>query len=296
MNSWKDEAWLAQIEFRQSSCCDQASGRSADNYYDQGWSRAPSSLINRNLNPNPLQLVPPKYKKKLRMFLFWHKKSNLALRNCENVKTKAKWQCFMDRQMILFSFIVFILLLSSVSSLEKSYSKILVVFPGVGFSNHNRTKTVFRNLRRLKEQNIFDCLMFTHSKFSQDFLNEIGNKCEIQYFPEGSYALYMKSVVPFVVREAGYTHIFILLDDVELGDQLRYNINPYHLFNLDRLEYLLTAMEKNNLSVISPTVEGAALFSTSSDKPSHSKRPRRINLFSSFGYFVHVGIADCAAI
>jgi hypothetical protein len=130
--------------------------------------------------------------------------------------------------------------------------RVLVVIPGFGCDS-DRTKIVLNNLLILNHsrQSIeIDCLIFLSCEPYEHITQTLSQSCDLQIYEQGSYAQYLKAVVPIFVKQAGYTHILILLDDAQLS------------FNY-RLDYLTALMRRYSLSVISPAVINAVYPSTS---------------------------------
>jgi hypothetical protein len=136
---------------------------------------------------------------------------------------------------------------------EKSFiddSRILLVIPGVGFQEE-RTRIIFNNLKilQLSQGSQFSCLLFAYHIPPPYMRKEVELYCDIQLYMYVNFAHYLKAVVPSLVATSGYTHVMILLDDIQL---------PYTF----RLSDMMSIMTRNNLSVISPTIIGATYPAT----------------------------------
>eukprot|EP00602_Paraphysomonas_sp_CaronLab_P001445 CAMPEP_0185027618 /NCGR_PEP_ID=MMETSP1103-20130426/12880_1 /TAXON_ID=36769 /ORGANISM="Paraphysomonas bandaiensis, Strain Caron Lab Isolate" /LENGTH=294 /DNA_ID=CAMNT_0027561711 /DNA_START=66 /DNA_END=950 /DNA_ORIENTATION=- len=143
---------------------------------------------------------------------------------------------------------------SSISDISRS-DKVLLVIPGIGFHT-NRTETVLWNLDILRRSNVsYQCIAFAYKipPLKKTDLR-IRSSCHLHYYFNGNYASYMKAIVPSVLNSAGFTHVMVLLDDVELGRH----------FSLDTL---LDAMKRNSLAVATPAVTGAAVHSITPYEP-----------------------------
>lgn len=127
---------------------------------------------------------------------------------------------------------------------------ILLVFPGIGFQE-DRTRIVLNNLKilQLSKPPQLSCLIFAYHIPPIYFRKEVEDFCTIELYMYANFAYYMKSVVPSLLVTSGYTHVMILLDDIQL---------PYTF----RLGELMNVMIRNNLSVISPTIIGATYPAT----------------------------------
>jgi hypothetical protein len=131
-------------------------------------------------------------------------------------------------------------------------SHVLVVIPGFGCDN-DRTKIVLNNLLILNHSRPsiqIDCLIFLSCEPSELIARTLTQSCDLQTYEQGSYAQYLKAVVPIFIKQAGFTHVLILLDDAQLS------------FNY-RLDLLISLMKQYSLSVISPAVINAVYPSTS---------------------------------
>ena len=115
---------------------------------------------------------------------------------------------------------------SSISDISRS-DKVLLVIPGIGFHT-NRTETVLWNLDILRRSNVsYQCIAFAYKipPLKKTDLR-IRSSCHLHYYFNGNYASYMKAIVPSVLNSAGFTHVMVLLDDVELGRHFRYVYIP----------------------------------------------------------------------
>lgn len=126
--------------------------------------------------------------------------------------------------------------------------KLLIFFPGVGF-DEGRTELVMQNLKFIEASRSkgldISCLLSMYRKPSANILYRVEDICSVTYYPTGNYVAYLKTVEPRIVQFAGYTHIMILLDDVEL-EQSSFSFQT-----------ILRIMDTNGLMVASPRVEGA---------------------------------------
>lgn len=99
-------------------------------------------------------------------------------------------------------------------------------------NSQQRYQTVVSNLNYLSSSStsldnqttvILDCLIFiyqTAPTFSQEE-ETLQHFCDLEYFSHGNYAFYLKSVLPSFLVQSGYTHLFLLLDDVQLTQTFR---------------------------------------------------------------------------
>lgn len=128
--------------------------------------------------------------------------------------------------------------------------KILVLVPGFGF-HPQRTQILVESLKKVLSSGIdCFCMIFNYEDYvdkvqkgdspSHEYRDYINTTCELVDYHYGNYATYMKSVPVAFLRQSGYSHVFVLLDDVELD-----------IFDL---RDLLQIMTRNNLSMISPLV------------------------------------------
>lgn len=142
---------------------------------------------------------------------------------------------------IAVNLISLIILIFNVCKVISSENKVLLVIPGLG-NNENRTKITIQNLKQLEiiktktKQNEkqresskipLDCFIFVYKTMLKEYESLLKSVCELEYFYHGNYAYYMKSITPMFLKELGYTHVFILLDDVELSANFRYYLNIF---------------------------------------------------------------------
>jgi hypothetical protein len=137
-------------------------------------------------------------------------------------------------------------------SRAEAHSKVLVTIPGMGL-HVNRTKVVVSNIHDLYHRQAskmveIDCLIYAYKTLPKALEKRLA-PCSVVYLYHGNYAMYMKALVPQLIKEAGYTHVFVLLDDVRLTQS----------FNLSQI---LTIMSLNNLTIASPGVSKASMRST----------------------------------
>lgn len=136
----------------------------------------------------------------------------------------------------------------SASVVEKGYS-ILLIIPGFGFHNIQRAAMVYKNLQRIHTSNVsYMCIIFNYeqpyartTELSPEVRRGIHSHCSVQNYYYANYGDYLKSVPPALVHRAKFTHVFIVLDDVELKDT--FVLAPF-----------LDIMQRNNLSVATPAV------------------------------------------
>ena len=142
----------------------------------------------------------------------------------------------------------FFLFASSIFSLVAD--RVLVLVPGFGF-NPRRTDIVIRSLKNIISSDVpYFCVVFSYENnldkvnknrgTPQEHRNFIHETCEVIDYLYANYAAFMKSVPVIFLRQSGYSHVFVLLDDVEL-----------HSFDLKEI---LDIMTRNELSMISPLV------------------------------------------
>lgn len=133
------------------------------------------------------------------------------------------------------------------SNVNDSYTynvKLLLVFPGVGFQL-NRTKIILENIDIIKKSSVeIKCVMFYYSMPSNDVRNIIESLCSMEEYVHGNFGEYVKSLSPSIVNFGGFTHVMLLLDDVELGSKFEFIT-------------MFDAMFRNDLSVVSPAILGA---------------------------------------
>jgi hypothetical protein len=137
------------------------------------------------------------------------------------------------------------------SSLSDNHHKVLLVIPGMGL-NPNRTSIILSNLEYLFPVNksmetatndpintSMDCIIFVYKTLSHDLVDQLSLHCSLEYFYHGHYSFYLRGLVPQLLQDIGYTHVFILLDDVRLTKH----------FNLNQI---LEIMDYNNLTMATP--------------------------------------------
>lgn len=133
-------------------------------------------------------------------------------------------------------------------------NKVLVIVPGFGWYG-NRGDALTHSLLHLKRSTVpVDCMIYIYLDYEPPNVNqtqkEILHKiCEVIQYHYGNYGDYLKTLPPFLLRKAGYSHVMILLDDVKLHSN----------YNLD---YALQLMVRNNLTIVQPAVHGAKFFTT----------------------------------
>lgn len=111
------------------------------------------------------------------------------------------------------------------NSIADSKTNLLAVIPGFGF-HCERTITVLKNLDIIRRSNIsIHCMIFVYgNNISEPTLQNIKNICDVHYYNHANFGNYIKSVSPYLVRSSNYSHVMILLDDVELVEPFRYEI------------------------------------------------------------------------
>jgi hypothetical protein len=126
--------------------------------------------------------------------------------------------------------------------------KLLIFFPGVGF-DEGRSDLILQNLKFIEQSRSNDleisCLLSMYRKPPASVLHRVKDICRVTYYPTGNYVAYLKTLEPQIIKFGGFTHVMILLDDVELVQSS---------FNFKRL---LQIMDSERLMVASPRVEGA---------------------------------------
>jgi len=137
---------------------------------------------------------------------------------------------------------------------KDSSHKVMVIVPGHGWYG-NRPKALAESITLLKQSAVpMDCLLYIYHDREPPGLNQtikdiIYKSCEVMNYHYANYGDYLKTLPPFLLRAAGYSHVMILLDDIVLHDS----------FNL---QYALQLMTQNNISIAQPAVHGAKFFST----------------------------------
>lgn len=123
--------------------------------------------------------------------------------------------------------------------------KILLCIPGMGFHSL-RYQTILSNLQYLykhptssssSSSNLtLECIIFIYQRpLNSSQEKDLDQYCQLEYYYHGNYAMYLKSLVPYLLKESGYSHIFILLDDVRLTHSFKYHIlsDHPHVLTLD---------------------------------------------------------------
>lgn len=114
--------------------------------------------------------------------------------------------------------------------------KVIIIIPGLSISDGNRTHTVLHNLRLLHEQrntSDYHCLVHYYSTnpvASAAVLNMFQKySCTLQFFDAETfqYAHFLKSLSPSLVYAGGFSHVLVLLDDVELHPTFRCSLTPH---------------------------------------------------------------------
>ena len=127
--------------------------------------------------------------------------------------------------------------------------KVLVIVPGFNYHTH-RTRILITSLKNIESSSIdFRCMIFNYND-QVSHVDSDGNKvsheyllktCQVFDYYYANYAHYLKAVPPLLIEEAKFTHVLVLLDDVELKPSFQ-------------LQLALDIMTKNNLSVASPAI------------------------------------------
>ncbi len=166
--------------------------------------------------------------------------------------------------------------LCAVVCISMPETKVLVFFPGVGFQE-DRLRIIRHNLRLLRKEEIdLKCLMITYASPPLLVKDEIESFCDLNPFYYSNYAAYLKTATPSLLEWGHFTHVFLLLDDVELDDSFK-------------LIELLSTMQRNNLSVASPAIFGSVMGSTvwNSNSTTHRQFPNMYKRFK-IGHQVEV--------
>ena len=140
--------------------------------------------------------------------------------------------------------------LSLITILLAQADKVLVLVPGFGF-HPQRTLILVESLKKVIHSGVeCYCMLFNFEDHvdrlqkgdnpSQEHRDFIYASCGVVDYHYANYATFMKSVPVVLLQQSGYSHVFVLLDDVELD-----------LFNM---RDMLNIMTRNNLSMISPLV------------------------------------------
>jgi hypothetical protein len=133
-----------------------------------------------------------------------------------------------------------------------------VVVPG--FNYHPSRATVLRDsLANINASLVdFKCIVFnyeepidrsTKTMPSAAEREILSSTCEIINYYYANYASYLKAVPPLLLEMAGFTHVFVLLDDVELKPSFKLNET-------------LDIMTRNRLFVASPAIDGTLMWAT----------------------------------
>ena len=129
--------------------------------------------------------------------------------------------------------------------------KVLVAVPGFNF-HPQRTRILLGSLGNIRASGVdFRCVIFNYNDQLGESAREgrdsprgarrLWQLCEFLDYFYANYATYLKAFPPSLVQEAGFTHVLVLLDDVELKPSFR-------------LREALDIMARNNLSVASPAI------------------------------------------
>jgi hypothetical protein len=108
-------------------------------------------------------------------------------------------------------------------------NKIFLLIPGLNMNSQERYQNLLSNLNYLSSFPLhnqtmisFDCLIFIYQTSPSSRGEEaLHHFCQLEYFYHGSYGYYLKSILPSFLVQSGYTHVFLLLDDVRLTDTFR---------------------------------------------------------------------------
>jgi hypothetical protein len=133
---------------------------------------------------------------------------------------------------------------------ESHEYKLLVVVPGFSFQNAS-LKLVLNNVKALSSRSSVDtsCVIYhyvypTHVHYENmqsAEARELQHYCKFSTYLGSDYAFYIKAVNPNLITMVNYSHVMILLDDVELRN-----------FAVDRF---LDIMTFNNLTSASPAIK-----------------------------------------
>ena len=128
----------------------------------------------------------------------------------------------------------------------------LVVVPGHG-SNLKRREVIRSNIRFIPFDR-FDCLVFVYANYNASENFDLGG-CRI-FHKKGDWVRFQSMIEPWAVKEAGYTTVTLMLDDVLIAPPSMiadgYETGPFREgFTLDRAYDLLVAYD---LSAASPNV------------------------------------------
>jgi hypothetical protein len=142
---------------------------------------------------------------------------------------------------------------SSAEGTTAAAAHVLVVVPGHN-CDYERTKIILNNLlilnHSIADVKRIECLIFLSCQPPEHIRQKLAQSCDLHTYEPGSYGHYLKAIVPLFLKQAGVSHVLILLDDA----QLSYNY---------RLDVLLHLMQRYSLSAISPSVINAVYPSTS---------------------------------
>lgn len=166
------------------------------------------------------------------------------------------------KNILLFCFVlsVFSYGVSPVPADQKT--NVLVVVPGFGYGIP-RTEMLVKSLEHLFYDKTVDkdCMIFVYNDLPVVEENKVGDAklrdlCAFVPFNYANYGDFVKAVPPFLVQKGGYTHVMILLDDVDL--------EPSFV-----LHEFLAIMERNKLSIASPAMHGAQHWTTKAHDYDH---------------------------
>lgn len=166
-------------------------------------------------------------------------------------------------------------------SSAKSPVNVLVVVPG--FNYHPiRTKILIASLENISSSKLaFKCILFNYEEPiertskgdnpSSEDRDRISSYCEVLDYYYANYATYLKAIPPSLVTLSRFTHVLVLLDDVELKPSFS-------------LPTAIDIMARNNLSVSSPAIEGTLMWATKVHVYNHNdyKVGHRVHIIEIF--------------
>ena len=137
---------------------------------------------------------------------------------------------------------------------------LLYFVPGSSFTNKNSWNVIRNNLKILDDTSSHNnnieitCFIYVYDDTIPSKTHEseiyIRNRCRILTFYKGTYKDHIKALPPVLLEYAGFTHVFLCLDDVALDS---------HSFNITTM---LNIMDYNDLQLASPSVQDANIGPT----------------------------------
>ena len=137
---------------------------------------------------------------------------------------------------------------------------LLYFVPGSSFTNVNSWNVIRNNLKILDDTSLHNnnieitCFIYVYDDTTPSTTHEseiyIRDRCRILTFYKGTYKDHIKALPPVLLEYAGFTHIFLCLDDVALDG---------NFFNITTM---LNIMDYNNLQLASPSVQDANIGPT----------------------------------